>query len=217
MHLPDSITFTGFDDRTDIYDIKSLSRKYPIEWGVLISSTNREARFPSKEAIAELVKARVNMSLHCCGYFANDIISLNVSNFPMESISPFNRIQINKKISDEINNNDIIDIFKITGSDIIIQKDHHNFNLNRFSDHIYNLFDESGGKGKLPANIPAHPGFYSGYAGGINIETVMDYLEKISNPRELDYWIDIESSVRTDGWFDLKKVEAICKLVYKYK
>ena len=31
---------------------------------------------------------------------------------------------------------------------------------------------------------------------------------------ETDYWIDMESGVRTDGLFDLEKCERVCRLVY---
>lgn len=82
------------------------------------------------------------------------------------------------------------------------------------------LFDRSGGEGvsatRYPA--PAYPanqqraGEY-GYAGGINPENVASVLERIPNYTR-DYWIDMESGVRTDDQFDLAKCRAVCEAVY---
>lgn len=34
---------------------------------------------------------------------------------------------------------------------------------------------------------------------------------------DVDYWLDMESSVRTDDWFDTSKVRGICSEVERFK
>jgi len=105
------------------------------------------------------------------------------------------------------------------------------------------LFDESRGKGKT-IDIQTDGGLKSremhsllkrstcGFAGGItpdNVVKVLDTISKISNlhydvkSELLGYiqsppgtWIDMESGVRTDNEFDLKKVEKVLETVDKY-
>lgn len=54
---------------------------------------------------------------------------------------------------------------------------------------------------------------YQGFAGGLNPENILERKEEIDILWEKDYWLDMESGVRTDDWFDLDKVEDICKKV----
>lgn len=76
------------------------------------------------------------------------------------------------------------------------------------------LFDRSGGTGKVPDTWPRHPGggVQVGYAGGINPDNVLDVIDAIGP--DGPYWIDMESGVRTDDWFDLDKCEAVLQAVY---
>ena len=61
--------------------------------------------------------------------------------------------------------------------------------------------------------------YHIGYAGGINEHNVADKLRfLLSRPDVGLFWIDIESGVRTDDWFDTTKVRRIieiCKNVVK--
>ena len=41
MRLPEFVTFTGVDNRTDTNRLIALSHKYPIEWGILFSAANQ--------------------------------------------------------------------------------------------------------------------------------------------------------------------------------
>ena len=209
MKTPKFITFTGFDDRTNISDMKQIHNKYPVEWGVLISPLNRGARFPSSHAIHEVVGTDMAFSLHCCGQFTYDIQSLRTFHLPIPNIFSFDRVQINGSVNLSTVN-EMVRTFK---TDIIIQvedcyrhyPDKHN---------LYQLFDTSKGNGGFPDNIIPHPGFMVGYAGGMSPETVLDYISQIDFTKGSDYWIDMESGVRTNGWFDLQKVEDVCKKVY---
>ena len=45
MRKPEFITFTGIDDRTDLVLADFLANRYPIEWGILFSQTNKGLTF----------------------------------------------------------------------------------------------------------------------------------------------------------------------------
>ena len=48
----------------------------------------------------------------------------------------------------------------------------------------------------------------------MNANNILEKKEEIDILSDYDYWLDMESGVRTDDWFDLDKVEAICKLLF---
>ena len=92
----------------------------------------------------------------------------------------------------------------------------------KIDDHITTLLDASGGRGvdtgievlKLPHKI--------GYAGGITPENVEEKLTFLMESDDVDsFWIDMETGVRTDDWFDLDKVENVLKtcteVIERYK
>lgn len=57
---------------------------------------------------------------------------------------------------------------------------------------------------------PRLPGRRVGYAGGMGPDTVADYLRLVEEAgADGPFWIDMEERVRTDGWFDLDKVERV--------
>ena len=80
---------------------------------------------------------------------------------------------------------------------------------------VHVLLDESRGKGLAPASwsIPTqYAGLpvYVGFAGGIgpaNTQDVLNQVRALMRP----YWIDMETSVRTDNAFDVAKVEAVLR------
>jgi phosphoribosylanthranilate isomerase len=78
------------------------------------------------------------------------------------------------------------------------------------------LYDTSFGTGKSPNRWPPlpHGGPLCGYSGGIRAENVREILSAISALRGSQYFIDMESGVRTNGRFDLEKCEAVCKAVF---
>ena len=52
-----------------------------------------------------------------------------------------------------------------------------------------------------------------GYAGGISPDNVADKLTYLfENVRDGEFWIDMESGVRTDDWFDLDKVRRVLEI-----
>lgn len=78
------------------------------------------------------------------------------------------------------------------------------------------LFDRSCGRGMRPdGEWPwAFPKTRCGYAGGLSLENLEVQISKISERSAgKPFWIDMESSLRTMGLFDLDKAEAVLKLV----
>lgn len=78
------------------------------------------------------------------------------------------------------------------------------------------VFDSSFGRGLVPSHWPRLPanGPFCGFSGGINAENVAHVVTTIGAPETAQYWIDMESGVRTDGRFDLAKCEAVCRAVF---
>jgi len=77
------------------------------------------------------------------------------------------------------------------------------------------LLDASGGQGIDTPVVALDTPYKAGYAGGIsfdNIKEKVDFLE--SSPIVRNYWIDMESSVRTDDKFDIAKVMACIFKLY---
>lgn len=205
---PQFITFTGVDDRTNLETLKQVSNFWPVEWGVLVSPTNRDARFPSQQTVRELLQTGLPCSLHCCGSHSKKIQNGNPPNFSLFGIPNFDRVQLNGKIYDPIELSTLADTLNAT---IIVQKKEFDKDIYRCSQ----LFDLSGGRGDFPESFPEHPGFFVGYAGGINPDNVLDAIKKINVPIGASYWLDMETGVRTDGWFDLDKVANVCRKVFE--
>ena len=54
----------------------------------------------------------------------------------------------------------------------------------------------------------------AGYAGGIGPGNVYDKAKELFlNENVEDFWVDMESGVRTDDWFDLNKAEKVIQQV----
>ena len=74
------------------------------------------------------------------------------------------------------------------------------------------LLDASGGRGIDTTIKPLfRHGLKVGYAGGINPDNVGDKLYQLLRDTKEDFWIDMESGVRTNDKFDLNKVYKVLK------
>lgn len=83
------------------------------------------------------------------------------------------------------------------------------------------LFDLSHGAGVLPEGWPAlskmeRPLRWYGYAGGLGPHNLAEQFPLIEVAAEgFQFWIDMETHVRTDGRFDLDKVERCLEIVFE--
>lgn len=222
---PFRITFTGVDEMTDLVELSKVQKHWPIaEFGVLTSYNAAENgnRFPGKERIDELARLNLNLSLHVCGKATADAAAGKWDNIN-KLVSPengkgnlgaFRRIQLN------IVGRDDIPVFcfppRYSWQEIIIQArnadDNERYNASRGKwtecrEQFSILLDGSGGRG-LETKLEILPTDGKvGYAGGFSPENINAKLEFLmENVKAGMFWIDMESRVRTDDWFDLGKV-----------
>lgn len=225
--MVNKITFTGVDNRTDIRKLQEIYKAFPfVEFGILMSMNNTGSdtvnRFPHPLVIKNIKHAGIPYSVHVCGKLVRDAISTG----QLEAVETFladngagapNQIQLNIKGFDKY------EPFVCKGAiPIIIQvsdtKAAGYYELMRAqSENVHALFDISGGKGISGLNGGFDLGFdadgYVGFAGGLNPENVAFALGYITagKQNDHDFWIDMESGVRTDDWFDTEKVLAVCE------
>lgn len=224
----DRVTFTGIDNFTDINKLISLSKKYSfIEFGCLISKTNTNwdiiNRYPSLSILNNLKNSNVNLSVHICGIYARNIVqSGNIEELEdllKPYLSLFDRIQLNISRFSKWNKN--IELSKLLwNKEIIIQTSTDNmllYNDYKSQKNIYGFQDNSGGKGIIETSWHDNEDNYFGYAGGICLDNVIDVISNINKIRNKPYWIDMETSIRTNDKFDLDICENICKKLVSYK
>lgn len=224
------ITFTGVDEMTDIGEMKRIQEKYPyVEFGVLFSKNwqHNGNRYINPTYMGTLRKSGLRLSCHACGSVARDALRGNW--LPLEQLTNgmyvFKRCQLNVSKADI--KDEIIETSIPVGLDevIIQQESPDNMSIwNRIHDHgsMSILFDASGGKGiDSEFRTLSVEGTKIGYAGGITPENVAGKLTSLFEDENVgEFWIDMESGVRTDDWFDLKKVmdviEACEPIIKKY-
>lgn len=243
---PSFITFSGIDDRTDLVRAKELSSRFPIEFGLLFSESNKDSRYPSKQGASEIVKAGLPLSAHMCGNLSKSAGQHTpiFGPFDRELFSEFRRVQFNG-----LDESSFLNAVELYAMRLMLTKNTRFIFQCRFTDGFHDsyvklvsyerqlkdiidqnfrlmgitslgldiLCDTSGGKGIFPSGFPKHPPDYVrniGYAGGITPENVEEFISKIDCTETDIFYIDMETGIRTDGWFDLDKVEAICEKVY---
>ena len=208
------ITFTGADNNTDFKRMEELSEEYPkIEWGILFSkSKSGVERYPDEDSIRKICNLKAQRSAHLCGAWVKDVIKGEFTFEKSEFFRYFERIQLNFAKSALKKFIDVDMSFLGLNRRIILGGNFSKIPINfRENPNVRGkaiLFDASGGHGKSPKSwSDAFDGFSCGYAGGLNpdnLEENLFALEKVGNRH---IWIDMESGVRTDGQFDLDKVE----------
>lgn len=215
------ITFTGIDDTTDLGRVLDISRRFPIvEWGVLVPMKGR-GRWPSEGTVMKLLGAaalapyRVQLAGHLCEPHIGPLLAgqLRLRDVIGEA---FPRVQINthgklyRRVDGWTDG-----LASDHPREYILQLDDETAPLliSDFYDGRYlasGLHDLSHGAGLLPASWPARQEgvLWTGYAGGLGPHNLAEQLPKIAAAAgDHDYWIDMETHVRTDDRLDLDKVE----------
>lgn len=224
------IAFTGVDNKTSLTSLQILANRYNnIEFGILVSKNNTDMdkvnRFPNFETIDKVLNADLpNVSCHICGELARNYVHTGdfseIRDFlGQERVDKFSRFQLNIKGYDDFKPFYIKEDIKI----IIQVSDAKSYQyfyqmLELNPNKVEALIDYSGGGGKLGCfNYVSDGNEIFGYAGGIDAHNVAYILGYIEGRMEYDvnYWIDMESSVRTDDWFDTNKVREICSEIEK--
>jgi hypothetical protein len=234
----DCVTITGADDRTNPDELVALSKEFPfVEWGILFSRTQTGSpRFPSQQWLYRLsdraLKNPMRLSAHLCGWYMRETLAGSAAWWRLHPYNPiFQRIQLN--FHGQVQPADIIRMFRGVherARAYIFQCDGVNDAwIQEFVDEGYGspLFDRSGGAGVLPDDWPPLWLPYSGYAGGLGPDNVVEQVQKIirtntsahihrvaadaSRVRLPHFWIDMERRVRSDDdlVFDMVKVRTV--------
>lgn len=205
---PKFITFTGVDERTDLYRLDELCVQYPIEIGVLFGGRIGKNRYPSHTRVAELMMCGMSLSAHLCRDYA---AAANAGVVPRDlPLHGFDRVQVNRAYG-KYNIPGLVAFAETIHKPVIVQNRASTFPVPH--QNLQFLQDNSGGRGVLPSywSRPPETDQFVGYAGGLKPENVADAVKHMP---AANFWIDMETGVRTDDWFDLDKVEAVCRAVY---
>lgn len=218
------ITFTGIDGKTDLDALWELQQQYPIaEFGVLVAKNWRENgnRYFNPSYLDTLEYRGLNLSAHLCGSIARAAVHGDLGPFnewaryfPLSFI--FSRCQLNIATSKENPESFELSEDTFVFNEIILQQksveDCDLYLKSNTNEHVTMLLDASGGEG-IDTSLVAFTGKKIGYAGGINANNVAEKLTFLMENEQVgDFWIDMESGVRTDDWFDLDKVIKVLEI-----
>lgn len=227
MSLP-ILTMTGIDAKTDPAWIKSMLRKYvktdgysALEFAILRSpKVDQSPRYPGRDVINRLTSAAYpgDFAFHLCGRYARMVHSLEWTELcDIIDFSKVGRVQVNSSESDD---KAILTLWRFSvhiGKPVIMQWRGYEFPA---VPGLHLLQDNSGGQGVVetvwsaPSKASVKAKNVIGFAGGLCPDNVGDALAKIvPASKKSRFWIDCESSLRTDDWFDQSKAEAMADAV----
>lgn len=228
------ITFTGIDAKTDIGALWKIQQEFPmVEFGVLTSYHWYENgnRYLNPAFLSNLYagNGKLNLALHVCGSMAHDAADgywNKVNNHMFNTLGLFKRVQLN--VANRTDNPYRLASTPNRHTEVIIQqKGIHDIEMFEHSKwmNVSVLLDASGGQGiDTPIKVLPNAGkpFKVGYAGGFNPDNVAEKLTFLMENEQVgDFWIDMESGVRTDDWFDIDKVRRVLEIcepiINKYK
>jgi len=211
---------TGADDAVRVEDLNALAHEYPfVEWAILCMPENAgQKRFPSAAWIKNFNThyTGAHKAMHLCGSAFLDFITGSATILAL--MKGFHRIQLNLEfggVKGKYDPQDLIARIKAHPEfEFIIQYTDKNEDLLpalRTIPHHVILFDQSAGRGIAPQSWPAPiAGHTCGYAGGITPDNAVENITMIAHAAgDTDTWIDMESGIRTDDNFDLKKVRQV--------
>ena len=236
------LTFTGVDEHTDFGRIIEISQTYPrVEFAVLVGSQTPKASYSKGNGIfpglsvVNLLKflgrecpLKVHVAIHLCGFWSRSALRLGEpSGETIDLCKGFGRVQINLHadvgypagIHTPSSAAASCLVRVLPGCESVIFQ-HRDTTWNSVpTDHygVEYLFDRSEGRGREafdewpePISAPKRVG----YAGGIGPHNVVQAMKFVNRYPESRLWLDMENRVRTDGRFDLDKVEKVCRLVW---
>lgn len=226
------VTFTGPDDHTSIDEMLAISKEHPhVEWGILFPSNGGRSRFPSGAWVRRLIDAsigeNVQLSGHLCEPWVQKILA---GDMRLPAFIGFSRFQLNTHgvpMAAQLNWH--APLVRM-GYEIILQLDglmseKLRADLGQVPDALdrlgqpsttfSGLHDLSHGAGILPTEWPGPLADlkWTGFAGGLGPHNLAEQLPLIEQASGgADYWIDMETHVRTDGLFDLQKVRECLRI-----
>ena len=215
------LTLSGVDRHTNLEELIAILREYPwVEVGLLVSDTSTASRYWNFAEVADVVselwsglqdKERLavgpQVAIHVCGSAARE--NLLRGGEAADLCRRLDRIQVNGAVDDDT----IKQLLNMwPGTKIITQVKitDHDLQLPVVRSHVRRsyLVDASGGRGILPARWraprldvdPRQAIFTSnvGFAGGLGPMNLREQLPLIMEQAYHGWWIDMETSLRTD-------------------
>jgi len=237
------VSLTGADDLVTPEALATLSAQYPFaEWAILYfpekDGTPRNPSAPWREKFLALDLPYT--AAHLCGTRVfHALLDPELADSVISDLSRYRRIQLNINARrPEFADDEVLAIYRKlhqaglrlilqlhAASESVIEKflrdvaDEDVEGLKR----VDILFDASKGTGQRPDAWPAPHRFklFCGYAGGLGPEVLEAELPKIKaavaqaqSQRDLPFWIDMESGIRTENAFDLEKAERVLALCH---
>lgn len=209
-------------------DRQGKENRYPSkEWIYQLGNVTRFFREERKKSFP--------LAAHLCGSYAREVVEyIDDRHMPLpswdtnfNSLCHFDRVQLN--MSDElfkrVSTEDLESLFE--EQEVILQN-HNGFDHEELAHSLRSgfnksdpmrskisiLFDVSGGTGMLPQGwAEADESIFCGYAGGLKPENLEEELKKIDAVAgNANIWIDMESGVRENDLFSMKKAEKILEI-----
>jgi phosphoribosylanthranilate isomerase len=231
------VTITGADDAVHPESLLELQEQYPfVEWGILFSKSQEGLeRYPSrgKRALFEVdYPPKLNLSAHFCGGYTREVLEQDkFDHLVCCFVYGYKRVQLNYNFS--VSKRWSFDkLIKLMDNNkdrsIILQYNKSNAPyldvLHDLPDNFHFLYDSSGGRGNFGSDLLTRLPFsyrFTGYAGGLNPDNVEELVSTFATestyfPIKDNYWIDMESGVRTDNHFHLNKVKQVLEICKKY-
>lgn len=232
------ISLSGADDKVPVSGLLELCARYPgvsLELGVLyFPEKEGSTRYPRAAWRQELVQAGLPcaISAHLCGQQVfRDILEDSLECH--QDLLRYNRLQLNINARGQVFTEQ--EVFRIYdhliahGRRLILQ--YHAASAQTIERYLANrgfgareacdvLFDGSKGTGTFPETWPTpltirDTVLRCGYAGGIGPQTIGPAWSSIcaAAAGHGQFWVDMESGIRTNNEFDLDKVHSVLDTV----
>ena len=236
------VSLTGADDKVAPAALAALSARYakavPPEWAILYCPEKEgSARYPSAAWREDfLVLGLPFTAAHLCGpQVFREILDPATAPGRIADLSRYGRVQLNINARrPEFTEVEVLASYLTlhqAGLHLILQ--HHHASRRAIEKFVPGLdaaslsridllYDESKGTGTAPEQWPpistvGPVPLRCGYAGGLGPAVLEEELPRIHESatawRDLPYFNDMESGIRTDNEFDLAKVEAVLQYV----
>ncbi|MBQ3079741.1 MAG: hypothetical protein IJC48_07085 [Clostridia bacterium] len=209
------VTFSGIDQWTKPSDAASLYQMFSFIEFAFLFTDNRKAgnRYPMPVMLKAYKSLGIPMAIHLCGKLAHNYIKTGdlspVIDMLGDSMDLFDRIQLNvpktshfcRTIEFPSDKKIIIQLHE--GTQALLSHYMTNPNVQGFQ-------DASGGHGIVCTNWQYPETEFFGYAGGIGPDNAAACVKAIDEICPTEFWIDMESSIRTNDRFDIQKCRAVC-------
>lgn len=194
-----AITLTGADERTDLRSLVTLAERPGVEIGLLLSLSNSGNRYPGQQWLRFAVhQLGPRCAVHVCGSSAR--AALLSGSLPW--IQDAGRLQVNGAIGEEM-------LRTLTSRFRVVVTQHRSgatlASLDALGPGEHQLLvDASGGRGLTPSKWSRPETSRAvGFAGGLGPDNLAEELTRIARFARVPWWVDMETKLRRDDWFDL--------------